>query len=159
MRRANLGVAVIAGLCGIGFAVAGEPADMNGAKTPNGKLVLDFMHLEFEEGNPKGALEKYTAPGFVGHAYLKVAYDKALREAEGSPAPPPTTRPKMWTDIKKVVVDGELVFVNSILYKDPPVKLANGEMLWCLFRVKNGKIVEYWHTHDPIPDSEVGKQF
>jgi len=55
----------------------------------------------------------------------------------------------------KMVVQGDLVFVQAHGLQSKP----NGDLLWILYRVKDGKITEHWDTHNEIPDSQVGKQW
>lgn len=58
-------------------------------------------------------------------------------------------------DMLKIMVQGDLVFVQAHGHTSKP----NGDLLWILYRIKDGKIYEHWDTHDAIPDSQAGKQW
>lgn len=144
------------------LATAGEPSDLDGMKTANGKVVAAHL-LGWNQG--KMSDEKNFAADFVNHGYL----GGPPRDANAPAAPPlppplPPGTPPVHIDFKKFIAQGDLVFVQAHVTGglgekpgEPPP--PNGELQWLLFRVKNGKITEHWSTHNPIPDDQVGKQW
>lgn len=150
---------MLSGLTFSATTAASAPSDMDGAQTPNGKVVVDYIDLAWNQGSMAAADKAYYSPDIVRHTWL------GMRELAGpgapnssapsAPPPPPPADAKTHMDILKVVVQGDLVFVQGHGTRGP----GNGELFWFLCRVKDGKIVERWDTHNPIPDSQVGKQW
>jgi predicted SnoaL-like aldol condensation-catalyzing enzyme len=147
-------LSAIVALLAANAATASETSDMDGDKTPNGKLAVEYLLLRFNQGKMAEADKRYTSPGMIEHGYLGM-----MANANTAPAPPPEARGplKMTMDVKKVLVQGDLVFIQAHGTRgDTP---GNGDLMWILYRVKDGKVVEHWDTHNPIPDSQVGKQW
>lgn len=133
-------------------AFAGEATDMDGIKTANGKLAVEYLTMKFNDGKMQQA-DKLYASHMIEHGYLGMA-----QERPGG-APPPEVRGtpmKMSMDVKKVIVQGDLVFVQAHGMRG---NTGNGDLMWILYRIKDGQIVEHWDTHNPIPDNQVGKQW
>jgi hypothetical protein len=172
-----------------GAALAAEKTDMDGAKTASGKVVADYFKMHFTECNPTGAQKKFYAEKAVEHGWLGMMGNAGMgagappagaapQGGAGAPpagagAPPagaaPQGAPGMGggegmtaggkcepiADMIKIITQGDLVFVQAHGHTTKP----NGDLLWILYRVKDGKITEHWDTHDAIPDSQAGKQW
>ncbi|MFT3907514.1 MAG: hypothetical protein QM718_14555 [Steroidobacteraceae bacterium] len=177
--KAILGATAV---CLTAFAVqaqATEPTDLDGAKTPAGKLVLDYFNMRFRDCQVDAAMDKYYSTKLVEHGWLGNGGVEPPRGAMGPPpgeksgaaggtgpaaaqggaptaapgtapqgagAPPTGGKCQPIADIKKLIVQGDLVFVQAHGHSTKP----NGDLLWILYRVKDGKIVEHWDTHDAI---------
>lgn len=147
------------------LAFAVEPTDLDGMKTANGKIVAEYLQMFWNDGKLNEAKKKYYSPKMIEHGWLGMSSPPA--GAAGADMPPPELPPgaaPVHADIKKVMVQGDLVFVHMHVTGGAggePGKPAprNGELMWVLYRVKDGKIVEHWDTHNPIPDDQVGKQW
>lgn len=143
------GVSLVAG----GACGASESTDMDGIKTANGKLAVKYLTMRFNGGKMAEADKLYTSAALVEHGYLGMA------RAAGAPAaPPPEARTplKITMDVKKVIVQGDLVFIQAHGMRGDK---GNGDLMWILYRIKDGKVVEHWDTHNEIPDDQVGKQW
>lgn len=153
--------AVVLALPMLAFAV--EPTDLDGAKTANGKIVIEYLQM-CNDGKFGEAAKKYFSPKAIDHGNLGM-YALPPRPAPpaGGPVLPPGFAPPH-SDVKKLIVQGDLVFAHIHVTGGegagpgvPPPR--NGELMWDLYRVKDGKIVEHWNTHNEIPDEQVGKQW
>jgi hypothetical protein len=159
-----------------GAVIAAEKTDMDGTKTASGKVVAEYFKMHFTECNPTGAQKKFYAANAVEHGWLGMAGNAGM--GAGAPpaggaapqgGPPPDGagmapgdegmtaggKCEPIADMLKMVVQGDLVFVQAHGHNTKP----NGDLLWILYRVKDGKITEHWDTHDAIPDSQAGKQW
>lgn len=158
---------------------AAQPTDMDGANTPNGKVAVAFIDTLFNQHKGAEAFDKYVSHDYIEHGYLGMKAGPRPPEAGGAAeqkAAPPAAdtkqsdfeknrqqeaatigkMTKMHIDIKKVVVQNDLVFVQGLGVTGMP---GNGDLMWILYRVKDGKILEHWDTHNPIPDDQVNKQW
>ena len=167
MDRASRIALLMGGLCIATAALSTEPSDMDGAKTPNGKIAVDYINMRFNQNKMAEADKKYASPNMIEHGYLGMMGNAAGGAASGPGGPPPAGAPTAGAppgsapaggeamSIKKVIVQGDLVFVQAHGHQSKP----NGDLLWILYRIKDGKVVEHWDTHNEIPDSQVGKQW
>jgi len=163
-----------------------QAGDMDGANTEAGKVVKQYLEYAWGENkNPEG-VEALRHPDMVSHPYLggpeftENGMGGALMGPGGAPqggpqgqgapqgqggpqgGPPPSGEngappqggggPGTITPVK-MVVQGDLVFV--LAHGQRPGS-DNGDLAFHLYRVKDGKIIEYWHTQNEIPDSLVG---
>jgi hypothetical protein len=187
----KLVAATTAALMMSGAAMAAEKTDMDGIKTPAGKVINDYLKMFFTECNRAGAVKKYQSDKIVEHGWLgNGAKEPTMAEMEamgmgggaapqgGAGAPPAGAAPQGAppqggdmgampapgaaggkcepdADILKVMVQGDLVFVQAHGHQSKP----GGDLLWILYRVKDGKIVEHWDTHNEIPAAQIGKQW
>lgn len=159
-------------------ALAAKPTDMDGAKTASGKVVVSFIETLFNEHKGEEAFDKYVSRNYLDHGYLAAgAAPAGATPPEGMGTPPPASpqdtkksdfergresesrmvaNSKIHIDIKKVIAQGELVFVQG---HGTNGQSPNGDLMWVLYRVENGKITEHWDTHNEIPSNQVGKQW
>jgi predicted SnoaL-like aldol condensation-catalyzing enzyme len=157
-------------------AMAAKPTDMDGAKTANGKVVVNFIETLFNQHKGEEAFDKYVSRNYLDHGYLGVGPGPAAAASEGMSAasPPPqnaqksdfergregearmVANSKIHIDIKKVIAQGDLVFVQG---HGTNGQSPNGDLMWVLYRVENGKITEHWDTHNEIPNNQVDKQW
>lgn len=163
MKNITRAVSAIVGLSMALSAYAAAPTDLDGAKTPNGKVAVDYMNETFNGAGPQEAFKKFFAPNIANHGYLgsprmqgnAPGGESANNAASGHPPAPVGGPPeKRSMEIKKVIVQGDLVFVQGL-----GVRGAKSELQWELFRIKDGKIIEVWTTHNEIPADQIDKQF
>lgn len=163
------------------IASAAQPTDMDGAKTPSGKVVVAFVDTLFNQHKGEEAFDKYVSRDYLDHGYLGAGVAGGVAQGMDSgmsAAPAPASQAtatkqsdfergrtgesrmvansKIHMDIKKVLVQGDLVFVQA---HGTNGQSANGDLMWILYRVKDGKITEHWDTHNEIPDNQVNKQW
>ena len=158
------------GLCLALSVTASEPTDMDGAKTKNGKIAVDYINMRFNQAKMAEADKLYASPNMIDHGYLGMSEQGGGRTGGGAPGAagaPPAGAPRAGgapaaggalkenMTITKVLVQGDLVFVQAHGHQSQP----NGDLMWILYRIKDGKIVEHSDTHNVIPDSQVGKQW
>jgi len=153
MKKLLFAASGLAMLGAIGSAEAAMPSDMDGANTPAGKVVVQYLALQWGPNRNLAAAMKLMSPSLIEHGYLGMAGSRppagALPEgARGGPSPT--------IEVKKIVAEGDLVFVQGLGRVGTK---GNGDLMWILYRVDSGLITEHWDTHNPIPDDQVGKQF
>ncbi|MGC3980397.1 MAG: nuclear transport factor 2 family protein [Steroidobacteraceae bacterium] len=181
MRRFTALVAMIGASASI---FAAQPTDMDGAKTANGKVVVDFIETLFNRHLGEQAFDKYVSKDYVDHGYLgagaaaqntrsDMRQGSDMGQGMSSTAPPASNKQsgfersrsaeaamvansQIHMEVKKVLVQGDLVFVQA---HGTNGQSPNGDLMWVLYRVKDGKIVEHWDTHNEIPANQVGKQW
>lgn len=132
-------------------ALAASPTDMKGAETPNGKVVMAFLDLEMTQHDPATAFDKYVHKDYK-NKYMGSATVIADNNFEGQKAQEVKvfgSNSKISVEIKKVVSNDDLVFVQALGKQSADA--AGGDQLWMLFRLKDGKIIEHWDLHSPLP--------
>ena len=133
-------------------ALAASPTDLDGAKTPNGRIVVDFVDMEFNQHKPAEAFDKHVGAGFVnrfaGGPHVIVDNNFAGQKAAETKVFAGST--SLTLAIKKVLAQGDLVFVQGMAKHDPT---STGNQVWMLFRLKEGKIVEHWDLHAGLPEN------
>lgn len=110
----------------------------------NKKTVVTAYQSLFWNHNLK-ALDKYWSDDYVQHNPLAVDGKEWLRQfLENSWT---LQQPKSKLDIKRVIADGNLVFVHL------KSNFWQGDVsVMDIFRVEEGKIVEHWDTIQAIPE-------
>ena len=128
----------------------------------NKKLVRDFysaLEAPRVEGAARGnASEKYISPDYIQHSSVNgQGAPGAQRRGGGAPpsggasprgAGPPRMGP---TTLLSIVAEGDKVIqVTSRSITDSTGK-ANDTIIFNMFRVKDGKLVEHWDAFSPEP--------
>lgn len=117
--------------------------------TDSRQTALGFFDLLMVRKDPAAAAARYFGPdgyiqhnpnvpsgpaeGFVG------AIDELFR-----------TNPQWKTEIKRVLVDGDLVAVHHHVQATPD---DLGQAVVDIFRVADGKLVEHWDVVQPVPST------
>lgn len=135
---------------------ASEPSDMDGAKTPSGKVVVGYLAVQWGQHKDPDAAKKLVSPNLIEHGYLGAAGAGPAPNAPPTPAAEGGGSGGPIIEIKKVLVQGDLVFVQGLGKRS---EQDSGDLMWILYRVKDGKIVEHWDTHNPIPKDQKDKQW
>lgn len=179
MKKYMGGLGAVMVLCTAAQLPAAEPTDMDGAKTPAGKVVMQYLEYSWSKNKKPEAAKKLEHPKMIEHGYLGSMPNSGGPQGApgGAPqgGPPPQGAPagappggqqaggppgggdggSTITPVK-VIAQGDLVFVQGHGMRG---KTGNGDLMWILYRVKDGKIIEHWDTHNEIPDNQVGKQW
>ncbi len=112
----------------------------------NKETVVNFYNKIFRDHKPKEAVEQYVGDKYIQHnPYVPDGTEAFL----GFFIPYFQTNPDSIAEIKRVVAEGDLVFlhVHSKQNKQDP-----GQAIVDIFRVENGKIVEHWDVIQAIPE-------
>jgi predicted SnoaL-like aldol condensation-catalyzing enzyme len=137
-------------------AIASEKTDQDGIKTENGKIIADYFKMFFTECNRAGANKKYYHPNAIEHGWLgNGSKEPTMAEMEAMAAQSAGQKCEPGAEMLKLVVQGDLVFVLAHGFQSKP----GGDLLWILYRIKDGKIYEHWDTHNEIPAAQIGKQW
>jgi predicted SnoaL-like aldol condensation-catalyzing enzyme len=111
----------------------------------NKAVVLSFYQFAINEKNVEAALP-YLGEQYIQHnpnaqdgieglkkyiAYLKATY------------------PHAHSDIKRILAEGDYVILHVHSIKEPNTR---GEAIMDIFRLEQGKIVEHWDVHQPVPE-------
>jgi len=138
----------------------------------NIKLVRDFygaLEAPRVEGAARGnTTEKYVSPDYIQHSTVNAGVPGAQRRGGGAPpsggaapgggAPPSGApgqgagRPRMGpTTLLAIAATGDKVIqVTSRTITDSTGKV-NDTIIFNMFRVKDGKLVEHWDAFSPEP--------
>jgi predicted SnoaL-like aldol condensation-catalyzing enzyme len=129
------------------LAVAAAPATGVAANTPeeaaNKQLVLDFyrdIEATMAAGTPGGMSKldaKYLDPGYIQHSVN--GQGGPGRQLQGGP------RPKMGPPkLLSITAEGDKVVQVTSRDMTGPDGKTNETIIFNLFRVKNGKLIEHW---------------
>lgn len=137
-------------------SVARQPTDLDGRKTPAGRVVYDFIQLMWNERQPEAAFDKYVSqtdyhnrygggPDITAKAMQNGFAEEKINEARVVKSMPEGRR----FEINKLFAQGDQVFVEVHGVGGRP---GPGSLVWMLFRVRNGKIVEHADLHGQMAD-------
>ena len=116
-------------------------------------IARDFMHLQYEEKNLKGAKAKYYTPDFIQHnpeIASGVHGDQKFIDARQQRDPVHYLPIEQWVNkIDHVLVDGKYFAIHHRLYTSPQDR---GRVFLDIWRVENGKMVEHWDVIQGIPE-------
>jgi predicted SnoaL-like aldol condensation-catalyzing enzyme len=124
-------------------AYAASPADGLTTK-PAGVAAVEFLDLAINQKKVDEAVAKYVAPPYTQHNPQIADGPDGVRAGLTGFI---TQMPGLHVDIKRVIVDGDLVAVHSLLSGAG----EHGSALVDIFRVKDGKLVEHWDVLQAVP--------
>lgn len=123
---------------------------MTDVTSRNRAVIEDFLDLFMVQKRVREAFEKHAAPGYIQHspgfADGRDGTVTGIEQLFGSMPDGPLI------DIKRVIVDGDLVAVHLHGRSGPNDPGIAGVDI---FRLEDGKIVEHWDVVQPIPDSSI----
>jgi len=136
------------------LAQAAGSTDMLGAETPNGKVAVTFLDMSFNQHNPAEAFDLYVHPDYRnkymgGPQLIENNSFEGQKEAETRVFGGPQSA-GMSVDIRKVISSEDFVLIQGLAKGSPD---ANGDMLFVLYRFKDGKIIEHWDIHNNLPEN------
>lgn len=111
----------------------------------NRDLMLDFVHILYEQREARTAFEKYVHEGYIQHnPKIADGREEALRWLE-----PVFSRSTTEIQVRRVLVDGDFATVQIVgrMGPDDP-----GSAIINIFRLENGLIVEHWDVTQAIPE-------
>lgn len=146
----NLAVCALA-LAGASAWASGA-TDMKGADTPNGRIVRDFVDMEFNQHKPAEAFDKYVHKDYK-NKYMGSPQVIENNNFEGQKAAEVRVfggpmSAQLSLQFKKIIASEDFVFVQGLARRAPD---ATGDQIWMLFRLKDGKIIEHWDLHAELP--------
>lgn len=120
-----------------------DPAQFT--KHPSGQLAVRLLDMAFNDRKVKDAFDRYVGPPYTQHnPQVPDGIAGALAGVPGLLQAMPNLR----YDVKRVLVDGDLVAVHSHLTNGPA---DPGTAVVDIFRIKDGKAVEHWDVLQPVP--------
>ena len=137
----RMAVALLCGLVLSVTALADKPLTTNA----NGKLVVAFLDMVFNQKKVKEGFDKYTGPYRQHNPFAADGAQAAIDFL----APYLASHADYKYDIKHVYVDGNIVVVHSHVTRE---KGDRGSAVVDIFRVEKGKVVEHWDVVQPIPE-------
>lgn len=155
MKISQLCIAV-ATLALAGSALAKQPTDVDGRKSPAGKVVYEFLELMWNQRQPEAAFDKYVSqtnyhnrygggPDVTAKAMNNGFAEEKVNEARVVKGMAEGRK----FDFQKIIAQGDQVFVEVHGVGGRP---GPGSLVWMLFRVKDGKIVEHADLHGQMAD-------
>jgi predicted SnoaL-like aldol condensation-catalyzing enzyme len=140
-----------------------EPDLLEGAKTPNGRIVVAMTDMLANQHRVADAYQTYVAEDFKRHYFEPlqqravepggVAADLALSDRENlirNDAAVIEKHPELRMGVRKVLVFGEFVFLH-VVRSDTSIPTGRRDELF-LQKVRNGKITDEWILRRLIPD-------
>lgn len=155
MKSISLAVAAMSLLIA-GLAGASQPTDLDGKNTPSGKIVYEFIELMWNKRQPEEAFDKYVSqtnytnrygggPEVTARAMKNGFAEEKVNEAKVVKGMAEGRK----FDIRKLFAQGDQVFVEVHGVGGKP---GPGSLVWMLFRVKDGKIIEHADLHGQMAD-------
>lgn len=111
----------------------------------NRAIVLRFVDLFYRQKQVRAAFEAYVAKDYIQHN-PEIADG---REAAVLALEPMFLKPTFMTDVKRIIVDGDIAVVHLYARSAPEER---GGSVMDMFRLKNGKIVEHWDVLQTVPE-------
>ena len=145
MNKALIFSAVIALSATASGAYAQSPASGLTTK-PAGIAAVEFLDLAVNQKKVDEAVSKYVAPPYTQHnPQVPDGVDGVRAGITGLVK----LIPGLHYEFKRVLVDGDLVAVHSLLSGMG----ERGSAVVDIFRVKNGKLVEHWDVRQAVPEN------
>lgn len=154
MKHLAAGSVVLLSMLSAVSAWGAGATDMKGAETPNGRIVREFVEMEFNQHKPAEAFDKYVHKDYKnkymgGPRIIENNDFEGQKAAEVRVFGGPQSA-GMSIQIKKIIAAEDFVFVQGLAKGKPD---AVGDQLWMLFRLKDGKIIEHWDMHSGLPEN------
>ena len=112
----------------------------------NRQVVVDFYQQVFQKHQVEAAVKQYIGKEYIQHnphvgdgTAPFVAYFVPYFQQN----------PQARSDIKRVIVQGDLVVLHVLSREHPQDR---GTAVVDIFRVKDGKIVEHWDVQQAVPE-------
>ena len=127
---------------------------MKGAETANGKVAVAWVDLNFNQHKPAEAFDRYVHQDYR-NKYMGGPRVIDNNDFEGQKAAEirvfggPQAAGLSFT-FRKVIASEDFVFVQGMAKRGTE---ATGNMLWMLFRFKDGRIIEHWDMHAGLPEN------
>ncbi len=116
------------------------------ADADNKQVVLDWYEVAFVNKDPETAADKYMGPTYTQH---NPEVPDGLDAFKGAIGGMHGQFPDFSTDVKRVLVDGDLVAIHHHV-KMTPDEL--GSSVVDIMRIEDGRIVEHWDIIQPVPE-------
>ena len=152
-------------MCGVLFSVvwlfvgsvqASESTDLDGKNTASGKVVYEFIEMMWNNRQAEAAFDKYVSQTNYKNRYgggaevTARAMKNGFAEEKANEANVVKNLPEgLKFDIQKIFAQGDQVFVEVHAVGGRP---GPGNLVWMLFRVQDGKIIEHADLHGTMAD-------
>ncbi len=152
MKKPAIACVALLSLLGAFSVGASGSTDMKGAETPNGRIVREFVEMEFNQHKPAEAFDKHVHKDYKNKymgsdRIIENNNFEGQKAAEARVFGGPQSA-SMSFQFKKIIASEDFVFVQGLAKGSPD---ATGDMLIMLFRLKDGKIIEHWDMHSGLP--------
>jgi predicted SnoaL-like aldol condensation-catalyzing enzyme len=113
----------------------------------NKQTALAFVNAAFNEKKPAEAVENYGGSHYIQHnPQAPDGFEAFIQFVEGFV----NQFPQLSYEIKRIVAEGDLVALHSLLKTSPEDR---GTAVADFFRLEAGKVVEHWDVLQPVPES------
>ncbi|MEV4163783.1 nuclear transport factor 2 family protein [Nonomuraea dietziae] len=107
----------------------------------NKQIVQEFVRLAFDEGRPAEAAARHVGSPYIQHNPQAPDGPEAFIGFL-------TQLPDLRLDVKRVIAEGDLVVVHSLMTMSDADR---GTAVVDIFRLEDGKIVEHWDVLQEVP--------
>ena len=116
----------------------------------NKAVVLAFYDTGFAKKDVEG-LAAFVGPQYIQHNPM---LPNGLGALKGFINDRKKTSPQRKSEVKRVIVQGDLVVLHVHLVPEPG---ALGSAIVDIFRLENGKIVEHWDVIQAVPEKSANE--
>ncbi|GAA3469283.1 MULTISPECIES: nuclear transport factor 2 family protein [Nonomuraea] len=113
----------------------------------NKQTAQTFFNLAFNDKQPAEAVARYLGSSYTQHNPQAPDGSEAFVQFVSGFA---SQFPQLSLDIKRVVAEGDLVVMHSLMKTSPDDR---GTAIVDIVRVQDGKIVEHWDVLQPVPET------
>jgi predicted SnoaL-like aldol condensation-catalyzing enzyme len=118
---------------------------------PLGVAAVQLLDLALNQQKVDEAIERYIAPPYTQHNPM---VPDGIEGARAGLKGLLKQIPGWHYDFKRVIVDGNMVVVHSLVTTKPGDR---GMAVVDIFRSENGKFVEHWDVVQPVPEQAANK--
>jgi predicted SnoaL-like aldol condensation-catalyzing enzyme len=110
------------------------------------ETVIALLDTAFNQKKPAEAFERFGGPYYRQHNPTAPDGKDAIIALLKGWLP---TVPNLRYDIKRIISDGDMVWVHSHVTTGPDDR---GQAVVDIFRLENGKVVEHWDVGTAVPE-------
>jgi predicted SnoaL-like aldol condensation-catalyzing enzyme len=110
------------------------------------RTVIGLLDTAFNQKKPAEAWDLYGGPYYTQHNPTAPDGREAIIGMLNAWLP---TVPELRYDIKRIISDGDMVWVHSHVTTSPEDR---GQAVVDIFRLENGKVVEHWDVGTQVPE-------
>jgi predicted SnoaL-like aldol condensation-catalyzing enzyme len=132
----------------LAFVSAAGHAEVKGRNAAE-ETVIALLDTAFNQKKPAEAFERFGGSDYRQHSPTAPDGKDAIIALLKGWLP---TVPNLRYDIKRIISDGDMVWVHSHVTTGPDDR---GQAVVDIFRLENGKVVEHWDVGTAVPEKSL----